>query len=410
MNMYDPFSSIRRGYAAQERLEPQEEALMTGGKGKHLFIGIPKVHGKEEKRVPLIPSSVGILTNHGHRFVIEKGLGEKSKFSDSDYSEAGAEIVYEREQVFKADIIIMVSPPVIEDVELLQPGTLLITPLHLPIISKEILEGLLDKKVVAIAMEYLMDNDGTFPLVRIMSELAGRAAILTAAQLLSNDADGPGILLGGISGVPPAKVVILGAGVVGEHACRTALGLGAEISVFDNNVYKLMRLQNNLGTKLFTSSLNPAFLIEELEKADVVIGAIHSKTGRSPIVVTEDMVMGMREDSVIVDVSIDQGGCVETSELTTLSHPTFRKHGVVHYCVPNIASRFGRTASLAFSNILTPILMNAGLMVSIERLIYLNSGYRHGVYIFKGCLTNSYLAERFEMKYTDLDLLLASSF
>lgn len=407
--MYDPFTSIRRGYSAQERLEPQEETLMMGRKKNQMFIGLVKENGMEEKRVPLTPSSVAILVNHGHRFVVEQGLGMKSKFSDNDYSEAGAEIVVKREDVFKADIIIMVSPPTIKDIALLQPGTLLISPLHLPIVNEEILKILIEKKIIAIAMEYLMDNDGSFPLVRIMSELAGRAAILTAAELLSNDSDGPGILLGGVSGVPPAKVVILGAGVVGEHACHTALGLGAVISVFDNNVYKLMRLQNNLGTRLFTSSLNPAFLIEELKSADVVIGAIHSKTGRSPIVVTEEMVMDMREDAVIVDVSIDQGGCIETSELTTLSHPTFVKHGITHYCVPNIASRFSRTASLAISNILTPILIGAGSVASIERLIYLNQGFRHGVYIFKGCLTNSYLAERFDMKYTDLDLLLASS-
>lgn len=407
--MYDPFTSMQRAYSSQERLEPQEEAVMKDKKNNRLFIGIPREPTKEEKRVPLTPSSVGILVSHGHRFIVEKGLGQRSKFSDSDYSEAGAEIAYDREQVFRADIIIMVSPPKLEDIKLMRPDTLLISPLHIPVINAEILAKLQEKRVIAIAMEYLMDNDGTFPLVRIMSELAGRSAILTAAELLSNDSDGPGILLGGISGVPPAKVVILGAGVVGEHACRTALGLGAEIAVFDNNVYKLMRLQNNLGMKVFTSSLNPAFLNEELRKCNVVIGAIHSKTGRSPIVITEDMLMEMQDGSVVVDVSIDQGGCVETSELTTLSNPTFIKHGIVHYCVPNIASRFGRTASLAFSNILTPILINAGVVGSIEKLIYLNHGYRHGVYIFKGCLTNMYLAQRFDMKYTDLDLLLASS-
>lgn len=408
--MYDPLKSMQQGYTSQERLEPQEEEVEIGEKRNQLFIGIPREHSIQEKRVPLTPSSVEILVNHGNRIVVEKDVGLKSKFSDSDYSESGAEIAYDREHVFKADILIMVAPPTLEDIELLQPGKLLISPLHIPVVSREMLEKLKEKKVIAIAMEYLMDNDGTFPLVRIMSELAGRWAVLTAAELLSNDKGGNGILLGSISGVPPARVVILGAGVVGEYACRTALGLGAQLSVFDNNVYKLMRLQNHLGVQLFTSSLNPAYLNEEMAKADVVIGAIHSKTGRSPVVVTEEMVMKMQEGSVIVDVSIDQGGCIETSEISTLSNPTFTKHGIIHYCVPNIASRISRTASIALSNILTPILINAGSVNSIERLIYQNQGYRHGVYIFKGCLTNSYLAQRFSMKFTDLDLLLASSF
>ncbi len=407
--MYDPIKSMQSGYSAQERLEPQEELLQRGEKHNRLYIGIPKEYKNQEKRVPLTPASVGILVNHGHRLVVEKGLGDKAKFSDNDYSEAGADIAYKREDVFKAEVILMIAPPSLEDIDLLKPGTLLISPLHIPAISKELLEGLKEKKVIAIAMEYMMDSDGTFPLVRIMSELAGRSAVLIAAELMSNQNGGNGVLLGGISGIPPARVVILGAGVVGEHACRTALGLGAQISVFDNNVYKLMRLQNHLGVHLFTSSLNPAFLNEELEKSDVVIGAIHSKTGRSPVVVTEEMVLNMHEGAVIVDVSIDQGGCIETSELTSLSSPTFVKHGVIHYGVPNITSRVARTASLAFSNILTPMLINAGKAFSIERLIYLNQGYRHGVYIFKGCLTNSYLADRFDMKFTDLDLLLTSS-
>ena len=239
--------------------------------------------------------------------------------------------------------------------------------------------------------------------------MAGISAILAAAELLSNSSGGDGVLLGGISGVPPAKVVILGAGVVGEFATRTALGLGASVGIFDNYIYKLMRIQQRVGRQLFTSSLNPIYLEQEILNADVVIGAIHSETGRSPIVVSEDMVMKMRDGSVIIDVSIDQGGCIETSTMTTHSNPTFKKHGVIHYCVPNIASRVARTASLAVSNILTPILLNAGSTENIESLFFTNYGLRHGMYTFKGCLTNRYLAERFNMKYTDPDLLVTSN-
>jgi alanine dehydrogenase len=258
-------------------------------------------------------------------------------------------------------------------------------------------------------MEYIMDDSNTFPVVRIMSEMAGLSAMLTAAELLATTSGGKGILLGGISGVPSAKVVILGAGIVAEYATRTALGLGAEVRIFDNNVYKLKRLQNYVGRSLYTSAINPVYLEQELVTADVVIGAIHSKSGRTPVVVSEELVMKMKAGSVIIDVSIDQGGCFATSEVTSLDKPTFVKHDVIHYCVPNISSRVSRTASVAVSNILTPILLNAGSTSSIEQLLFSNHGLRHGVYTYKGCLTNEYLGQRFDIKSTALDLLITSN-
>jgi alanine dehydrogenase len=242
-----------------------------------------------------------------------------------------------------------------------------------------------------------------------MSEMAGYGAILKAAELLTISSGGKGVLLGGISGVPPAKIVILGAGVVGEFAVRSALGLGAEVCIFDNNIYKLMRIQNRVGRQLFTSALNTVALEKELEDADVVIGAVHSESGRSPIIITEEMVMKMRTGSVIIDVSIDQGGCIETSEVTIQDKPTFVKHDVIHYCVPNIASNVARTASIAGSNILTPILLQAGETKNIEQLLHDNQGLRHGVYIYKGALTNNYLGKQFDIKYTNLDLLITSN-
>jgi alanine dehydrogenase len=257
-------------------------------------------------------------------------------------------------------------------------------------------------------MEYIKDDAGTFPVVRIMSEMAGLSAMLTAAELLSNTFGGKGVLLGGISGVPSAKVVILGAGIVAEYATRVALGLGAEVRIFDNDIYKLKRLQNQLGRPLFTSVFNPYYLQEELLNAEVAIGAIHAKSGRAPLVVSEEMVAKMKPGSVIIDVSIDQGGCFETSEVTSLEKPTFTKHGVIHYCVPNIASRVPRTASIAISNILTPILLNAESTGNIEHLLFTHPGLRHGVYTYKGCLCNEYLGERFDIKATNLDLLITS--
>ncbi len=389
--------------------ETKPEVLDVSQGQKKLFIGIPVESTLQENRVALVPSSVSTLVARGHRVVIESGAGEKSNFSDSEYSEVGAEIAHSRQEVFKADCLIKVAPPTLDEIDLLHPNQLLISPLHLPYLTEQYLLKLKQKRVIALAMEYLQDRDGSFPVVRIMSEIAGICAILTAAELLSTTNGGNGLLLGGISGVPPAKVVILGAGVVAEYATQSALGLGAMVSVFDNNIYKIMRLQNRLGRKLFTSVLNPVYLEREMITADGAIGAIHSKSGRAPMVVSEDLVRKMKPGSVIVDVSIDQGGCFETSEVTSHERPTFIKHDVIHYCVPNLSSKVSRTASVAVSNILTPILLQAGETHSLERLFFDHLGLRHGIYTYKGCLTNEYLSQRFQIKYTDLDLLLTAN-
>jgi len=397
------------GTQSQERLEPQEKPRAVGEKNARLFMGLPKEETMKENRVALVPSSVSALVAAGHRIVMESGAGEKSHFSDHDFSEAGAQIVHSKKEVYEAEIVLKVAPPNMEETRWLRPEQILISPLQIPVLSKELLLKLKEKRVIAVAMEYLQDQDGSFPLVRMMSEMAGYSAVLKAAELLTISSGGKGVLLGGISGVPPAKIVILGAGVVGEFAVRSALGLGAEVCVFDNNIYKLMRIQNRLGRQLFTSALNTVALEKELIDADVVIGAIHSESGRSPIIITEEMVMKMRPGSVVIDVSIDQGGCIETSEVTVMDQPTFVKHEVIHYCVPNIASNVARTASIAGSNILTPILLQAGETKNIEQLLYDNKGLRHGVYIYKGALTNSYLGAQFDIKYTDLELLITSN-
>jgi alanine dehydrogenase len=393
----------------ESQFRPQPEMLQVQQKPGKLFIGIPKEATLQENRVALVPSSVETLVGHGHRVVVEKDAGEKSNYSDHDYSEAGADIAYSTEQVYKANVILKVAPPTLAEIELMHPNQILISPLQMPIINAEYINKLRQKRVIALAMEYIMDESDTFPIVRIMSEIAGISAMLTAAELMASTSRGKGVLLGGISGVPSAKVVILGAGIVAEYATRAALGLGAEVRIFDNNIYKLKRLQNQVGRPLYTSSLNPHYLEQELLNTDVAIGAIHSKSGRTPVIVSEEMVANMKPGAVIIDVSIDQGGCFATSEVTSLDKPTFIKHEVIHYCVPNIASRVSRTSSIAVSNILTPILLKAGSTGSIEFLLLNNPGLRHGVYTYKGCLTNSYLGERFDIKSTGLDLLITSS-
>ena len=393
----------------QSQFQTQAEMLEVQRKPNKLFIGIPKEERFQERRVGLVPASVATLIAQGHRVVIETGAGEQANYSDQAYSEVGADIGYSKEQVFKSNVIVKVAPPTLDELDLFQPNQLLFSPIQLPLISAEYIHKLRQKRVIALAMEYIQDDNGTFPVVRTMSELAGLSAILTAGELLSNQNGGKGVLLGGVSGVPSAKIVILGAGVVAEFAARVALGLGADIRVFDNNISKLMRLQSQLGRQLNTSTLNPIQLEKELLNADVVIGAIHSRAGRSPMLVSEAIVSKMKAGSVIIDVSIDQGGCFETSRVTSLDKPTFRKHDVIHYCVPNIASKVARTASIAVSNIMTSILLHASEMGGIEHLLQYESGLRNGVYTYKGCLTNSYLGRRFKIKSTDLNLLITSS-
>lgn len=390
-------------------LTPQEEVLEVHKKRSKVSIGIPKESAFPENRIALTPSSVRILVKAGHHIIVEKGAGEPSNFSDYDFSEAGAEIAYSNEQVFKANVILKVAPPTLEEIDLGHPGQIIISPIHLPTMHEEYIYRLKNKRITALAMEYMKDRSGIFPFVRMMSEMAGLSAMQTAAELLSTNAGGRGVLLGGISGVPPTKVVILGAGVVAEIAARVALGYGAEVRIFDNNIRKLMRLQSNLGVRLYTATFNTPEMVEQLRTADVVLGAIHAESGRTPCIVSEDTVKKMKAGAVIIDVSIDQGGCFATSRVTTHENPTFRKYDVIHYCVPNIVSRFPRTGSAAVSNILTPFFLEAGSTEGIEALMRNTAGFRNGVYMYKGCLTNKYLSERFGVKFTDIDLLLMSN-
>ena len=395
-------------FAEKSQLLTQAQLLAFEHAKSSLKIGIPKETTLQENRVALVPHSVINLTARGHEIVIESEAGLKSNYSDHEYSEAGAQIVHDKKSVYECDIILKVAPPTQEELEYFRPNQILISPLQLPTITSDYIQMLRQRRVTSLAMEYMQADDNSFPIVRTMSEIAGLAVIHTAAELLSDSKNGKGILLGGISGVPPAKVVILGAGVVAEYATRAALALGAEVRIFDDKIHRLIRIQNRIGRQLYTSAFNPVTILQQLMSADVVIGAMHSKTGRTPIIVTEEMVMKMKSGSVIIDVSVDQGGCIETGEVTSHEKPTRIVHGVVHYGVPNIASKVSRTASIGISNIITTFLQQAGDSGSIEKIIYDYKGLRNGIYTYKGCLTNEYLAQRFGIKYTNLDLLLTS--
>jgi len=390
------------------KMLPQEELAEVRKKKSNLFIGIPRETSLQEKRVPLVPNDVEVLVNNGHEVYIESKAGEKANFSDNDYSEAGAQVVYSREEVYRADIILKVEPLSYDEIELMKRGQTLISALQLPVQPKNFIQKLIDKKITAIAYDYIQDNEGRLPVIRAMSEIAGNTAILVAAEYLSNANDGQGMMLGGISGVKPTEVIIIGAGAVAEFAARAALGLGATVKVFSNNTSKLRRLQEGVGCRIYTSTIQPKVLEQAMTTADVAIGAMRSETGRSPVIVTEAMVRNMPEGSVIVDVSIDQGGCFETSKMTNHSDPTFEKYGVTHYCVPNIPSRVARTASYVLSNIFAPVIIQLGDGGGIDHCIKEVMSVRSGIYLYRGMLTNKYLAENFKLPYKDLDLLLAA--
>ncbi|HVM87814.1 MAG TPA: alanine dehydrogenase [Puia sp.] len=388
--------------------ETLEETLDIKPKGAQLHIGIPKETAFQENRIALTPEAVSVLVNNGHHVVIEHNAGEATHYQDKEYSEAGARIVYDKSEVFKAPLLIKSAPVVEEDIPLLQLNQFIISPIHLSAMKAELLQKMMDKRITGISFENLKDDSGTYPIVRSMSEIAGSAVMLIAGQYLGSANHGKGVLLGGISGIPPTKVIILGAGIVGEFAARAALALGASVKVFDNSVYRLKRLQNNIGQRMWTSVLEPRILAKQLKTCEVAVGALSSQSGRTPIVVTEEMVSNMRSGSVIIDVSIDRGGCFETSEITTHEHPIFMKYGVIHYCVPNIPSGFARTASQAVSNVLMPLILEAGDEGGFENLVWHKVHLRSGIYLFKGALTNFHLSQRFDLKYTDLNLLIAS--
>jgi alanine dehydrogenase len=397
MSQYSPFS--------KEELMPQEEMLEIKRQKGELFIGLPKETHFEEKRVCLTPDAVAALTAHGHRIVIETGAGEAANFNDKEYADAGAEITYSTEEAFGCNIVLKVAPPTLKEIEYIKPQSILISALQLKTQTKKYFETLAKKRITAVAFDYIKDDHGVYPIVKSLSEIAGTASILIAAELLSNSNKGNGLLLGNIGGVPPTDVVIIGAGTVGEFAARSALGLGARVKVFDNSITKLRRLQHCLNTPIYTSTIQPKTLLKALMRCDVVIGALRGKN-RSPVVITEDMIEQMKDGALIVDVSIDRGGCFETSKVTTHSNPTFEAHGVTHYCVPNIPSRYARTASVSISNIFTPYLLDIAEEGGFENAARFDQSLRKGMYFYHGILTSKTVADWFNLPFRDINLLI----
>jgi len=385
---------------------PKEEMLEVKRDSKQLLIGVPKESSFQENRVSLTPDSVGLLVDSGHSVIVENNAGEASNFSNQEYIDKGAEIVFSKNEVYKANIIVKIEPPTSKEISLMHNNQKLISAVQINTQSKEFFNKLNKKNITSFGYEFIKDNHNKLPFVRIMSEIAGNTSMLIAGEYLSNINQGKGLMLGGISGLIPTNVVVIGAGTVGEFACKSSLGLGASVIVFDNSITKLRRLQNNVKNIVSTSTLQPKVLLKALRRADVVIAALQIGNGRVPCVVPEEMVKEMKKGSVVIDVSIDQGGCFETSEVTSHKNPVFTKYDVIHYCVPNIASRVSRTASLAISNIITPILLTIAEEGGVRNTIRNNPSLRNGVYTYNSNLTNTILSKQFNIPYVNLDLII----
>ena len=391
-----PFSS--------QELMPQEEKLEIEHKKGELFIGIPKESQELENRICLTPDAVNALVSNGHRILMESGAGDLASFTDKEYSEAGAKITKDTAKVFACPIILKVEPPNLEELAMIKPQSVLLSALQLKTLSADYFKAIEKKKITALGFEFIKDEDGSYPAVRSLSEIAGTASILIAAELMSNANEGSGLMMGNITGVPPVEVVILGAGTVGEFAARSAFGLGANVKIFDSSINKLRCIQNNISRPIHTSTIQPKHLLKALKRCDVVIGAVRGKN-RAPVIVTKEMVTHMKPGAVVIDVSIDMGGCIETSEVTSHTKPTFIKNKVIHYCVPNIPSRYAKTSSVSISNIFSPYLLKIGECGGLEHAIRNDKGLKNGIYSYHGVLTNKTIGEWFNLNYRDINLL-----
>jgi alanine dehydrogenase len=387
---------------------PKEEHLETAVKNRKISIGIPGDNQDEEKRVALTPEAVNLLVESENEVIVQKGAGLGANYTDQDYSENGAIITDSPARVFSTDVVIKVAPFDERDIDYLKGNQVVMSYLNVLKLNEESLGKLIRKKVTAIAFEKIRDSNGVMPVVESMSEICGITSLLVASEYLSNMHGGKGVLLGGITGVTPTEVVIIGANTAGEYAARAAIGLGSTVKIFDNSLHKLRKFQSQLGQRLQTSVFHPQVLMKALKSADVLIGAIELDDLRPWYYITEDMVRSMKKGAVIVDLSIDRGGCIETTECRALHDPVYEKYGVVHFSAWNLPSRVARTASIALSNVFTPLLQNLADSGGITQLLKNDQGVRNGAYLFNGLLTNNTLGQKFGLLSKDLDLLISA--
>jgi alanine dehydrogenase len=304
-------------------------------------------------------------------------------------------------------MVLKIAPPTIEELNMMHDRSTIMSMLQLTNLSSDCIKLMISKKMNAIAYELIKDEQKAFPVVSSISEIEGNTAIAVAAELMSNERGGKGLLLGGIAGITPTEVLILGAGITGSVAARTALALGASVKIFDHDINKLRKIQHYLGQQVFTSVIHPNVLFKALSTADAVIGNLRYINGSERFMVSEELVKTMKAGAIIIDLSMDQGGCFETSECRTLQNPVYEKHGVIHYCVPNISARVARTSSIALSNIFAPILLKIGNSGSVDSAINESAGFRHGAYIYDGVLVNHLIGNYYGIAANDIGLLLA---
>ena len=365
-------------------------------------IGIPKETHREEKRVALAPAGVDTLTKSGHLVYIEHNAGLESHFTDEEYRKVGAEIVYTAEEVYqRAELVAKIAPLTVNEAGMLAEEQILFSFLHLAVGKKNILDKLLERKITAISYE-LIEKNGQLPVLQSMSEIAGQMAIKIGEHYFCSDIPGSrGILMGGLTGVAPAAVVILGAGVVGFNAARAAMARGAQVIVLDRDLQRLRRIENHLSKRITTVVANSYTIARGAKFADLFIGAIHIKGEKSPHLVTEEMVKTMKKGAVIVDISIDQGGCIETSYPTTMSDPYYLKHGVIHYCVPNIPALVSRTASYGLTNASLEYILKIADN-GLSNALLGDVGLSKGVCTYNGFCSNEIISETFGVEFRRL--------
>ena len=386
--------------------ETQEERLAVDAKSAQLQIGLPKEHAMNEHRLLLTPESVQILVAQGHEIVVETGAGTLAGFSDASYANAGATIALGPEEVFQCAIVAKVAPPTVAEIAMMRGGQTMISALQLRTRNRDYFKSLADKKITALALEEVRNSEDQSALRMAMSEIAGQMAARVGASLLADGAHGSrkGKLMGPIPGVTPARVVVLSAGVAGLSAVRAAHGMGSQVVLMDSNINRL-RAAQELNPALITEVIQELVVVKRLKKADLVIGALHPVNGRTPVVVSEDAIAAMEPNSVIIDISIDSGGCFESSELTSHENPTYEKHGVIHYCIPNMASAVGHTATIALSNFVAPMLSTLSGLGGVEDCLHYDLNMRAGLYLYKGLLTKRHLGEHFDLPFSNDALL-----
>ena len=388
---------------------PQELLKELSKAGNRLLIGIPCERVEGERRLALTPEAVDMLTGRGHRVLVEAGAGLGINYSDNHYAEAGAEIVATPAEVYQADIILKILPPLTAEVMMMKPRTTLYSTVQFNNFPDEAFELMMAKRITAIAYELLADDRQRCPVLNVISEIEGTASITIASELLSNTQGGKGILLGGIPGVSPTEVVIIGAGNAGTVATRAAMALGASVKVFDDDINKLRTIQQVLGQGLFTSTFHPNVLQNAFRSADVVIGAMRYINTRHRYITAEDMIRIMKRGALVIDLRVNQGGCFETTCCLSPSDPAvFEQYGVLHYCRQNISNRVARTTSMALSNIFVPMLFQLGEAGAVPGMVKSDPGFKNGVYMYCGKPVNNYVSNRFGLSSNNIDLYLSA--